>query len=206
MRGGTVAVVGGSVAGCAAALAAERCGADEIVLYERAAGGLQDRGVGLGIQDDRFDELVAAGYLDGDIPWVRLLRRRWFSAGPGLGREFAVQPFVIRSYRWGSLWRGLRARVPARVTYRSSAEVVEVVPEPGGAVVRTRTGGGESPGAGAARAAAGRLGADAARAAAGRPRAAGARAAVGTAARAGVVLARAAARAGVVGRSAGSIW
>lgn len=148
MRGGTVAVVGGSVAGCAAALAAERCGADEIVLYERAAGGLQDRGVGLAIQDDRFDELVAAGYLDGDIPWVRLLRRRWFSAGPGLGREFAVQPFVMRSYRWGSLWRGLRARVPARVTYRSSAEVVEVVPEAGGAVVRTRTGGGGEPGSG----------------------------------------------------------
>lgn len=46
MRGGRVAVVGGSIAGCAAALAAHRGGADEVTVYERAAGGLAERGVG----------------------------------------------------------------------------------------------------------------------------------------------------------------
>lgn len=44
MRGGSVAVVGGSIAGCAAALAASRGGAERITVLERADARLRDRG------------------------------------------------------------------------------------------------------------------------------------------------------------------
>lgn len=44
MRGGSVAVVGGSIAGCAAALAASRGGAERITVFERADAELRDRG------------------------------------------------------------------------------------------------------------------------------------------------------------------
>ncbi|WP_371500569.1 FAD-dependent monooxygenase [Kitasatospora sp. NBC_00374] len=137
MRGGRVAVVGGSVAGCAAALAAARTGADEVVVFERAAGRLQDRGVGLALHNDRYAELEAAGHLDAGMPWVQLARRPWVvrDGERRAGREIGVLPFPFRSYNWGSLWQELRSRIPAGVDYRTGAAVGRVVPDAAGAVV-----------------------------------------------------------------------
>lgn len=130
MRGGRVAVVGGSIAGCAAALAAYRGGAAEITVYERAAERLVDRGVGLAVHNSRYAELDSAGYLDADMPWVQLERRRWYvrggsAAGP-LGHEIGAMPFTFRTYNWGPLWRELRGRVPDSVAFRAGVAVDEV--------------------------------------------------------------------------------
>ncbi|MFH8770126.1 FAD-dependent monooxygenase [Streptomyces sp. NPDC017958] len=136
MRGGRVAVVGGSIAGCAAALALGRGGTERITVYERAAGRLADRGVGLAVHNDRYAELEAAGHLDASMPWVRLVSRRWYvrdDAAPDgpLGREIAVMPFPFRTYNWGPLWRALRHRVPEAADFRtgSAIEAVEVTPD-----------------------------------------------------------------------------
>ncbi|MGK5734305.1 FAD binding domain-containing protein, partial [Streptomyces sp. URMC 124] len=129
-----------SIAGCAAALAATRAGAGEVVVYERAAGGLQDRGVGLAVHERRYAELAAAGHLDPAIPWVRLTSRPWIvrdtGSGSRAGRRLGVLPFGFRSYNWGSLWSELRARVPSSVAYESGAVVERVLPGPDGAVLR----------------------------------------------------------------------
>lgn len=132
MRGGRVAIVGGSIAGCAAALAAYRGGADEITVYERATGRLADRGVGLAVHNSRYAELDSAGYLDADMPWVQLERRRWYvrdgsAVGP-LGHEIGAMAFPFRTYNWGPLWRELRGRVPESVVFRSGVTVDEVRP------------------------------------------------------------------------------
>lgn len=145
MRGGRVAIVGGSVGGCAAALAAHRGGAGEITVYEQAAGRLADRGVGVAVHDGRYAELESAGYLDAGVPWVQVVRRRWYvrddGAGP-LGREIGVMPFPFRMYTWGPLWQELRRRLPATVEFRTSERVRRVAPVPGGggAVVETEHG------------------------------------------------------------------
>ncbi|MFJ2769089.1 FAD-dependent monooxygenase [Streptomyces sp. NPDC087300] len=144
MRGGRVAVVGGSIAGCAAALAAHRGGADEITVYERAAGDLADRGVGLAVHDARYAELAPAGYMDADMPWVQLVRRRWYvrdegAAGP-VGREIAVMPFPFRTYNWGPLWRELRRRIPGPVEFRTGAAVQALRTGPGGTELDTAAG------------------------------------------------------------------
>ncbi|WP_348541690.1 FAD-dependent monooxygenase [Streptomyces sp. MZ04] len=144
MRGGKVAIVGGSIAGCAAALAAHRGGADEITVYERAAGHLADRGVGLAVHNSRYAELDSAGYLDADMPWVQLVRRRWYvrdgsAAGP-LGHEIGVMPFPFRTYNWGPLWHELRRRVPEHVVFRAGVTVQEVRPGSAGAEVDTADG------------------------------------------------------------------
>ncbi|MEU3910479.1 FAD-dependent monooxygenase [Streptomyces sp. NPDC029721] len=126
MHGGTVAVVGGSIAGCAFASAAVRAGAGEVVVLERTGGRLADRGVGLCVHDDRAAELVAAGALPAGIPAHRLERRRWVvrdaAAGAG-GRLIWEQPFPFHSYHWGLLWRGLREAVPGVVDYRQGVAV-----------------------------------------------------------------------------------
>ncbi|MFD0266459.1 FAD-dependent monooxygenase [Streptomyces sp. NPDC127106] len=129
MRGGRVAVVGGSIAGCAFASAAVRAGADEVQVLERTRGLLADRGVGLCIHDDRAAELAAVGALPAGIAAHPLTRRRWVvrdpDAGPG-GRLFWEQPFPFHSYHWGLLWGGLRDATPDRVAYRQGATVTAV--------------------------------------------------------------------------------
>ncbi|MGW6062514.1 FAD-dependent monooxygenase [Streptomyces sp. NPDC055189] len=144
MRGGKVAVVGGSISGCAAALAAHRGGADEITVYERTTGQLASRGVGLAVHTSRYNELESAGYLDADMPWVQLERRRWYvrdgSATGPLGRQIGAMPFSFRTYNWGPLWRELRDRAPGSVVFRSGVAVQEVRHGRDGAEVDTADG------------------------------------------------------------------
>ncbi|GHB55003.1 hypothetical protein GCM10010347_26110 [Streptomyces cirratus] len=143
MQGGTVAVIGGSIAGCAFASAAARAGADEVVVLERTRGRLADRGLGLCIHDDRSAELAATGALPPGIAAHRLTRRRWVvrdaAAGPA-GRTFWEQPFPFHSYHWGLLWSGLREATPESVVYRQGAAVTGVAA--GGDRARVRLGDG----------------------------------------------------------------
>ncbi|MET8540589.1 FAD-dependent monooxygenase [Kitasatospora sp. NPDC004799] len=134
MRGGSVAVVGGSIAGSAFAGAAARLGAERVVVLERSPGHLEDRGVGLCTHNDRFDELVRAGHLDADTRRHRLAVRRWVTRGAagegdgpdGCGRLLWAQPFPFHSHHWGVLWQALRERMPERVEFRLGATVTAV--------------------------------------------------------------------------------
>ncbi|MFE3517628.1 FAD-dependent monooxygenase [Streptomyces sp. NPDC059166] len=142
MRGGSIAVVGGSIAGCAVALAASRGGAERITVLERADARLRDRGVGIALHSDRFDELRDAGYVTTQLPWAPLSRRVW-SARDGAaehGRVIGEQPFPFRAYSWGSLWSELRRRVPEGVSYRSGTVVTGVEPQADGVTLRLDTG------------------------------------------------------------------
>ncbi|MFJ6381675.1 monooxygenase [Kitasatospora sp. NPDC092039] len=140
MRGGSVAVVGGSIAGSAFAGAAARLGAERVVVLERSPGHLEDRGVGLCTHDDRFDELVRAGHLDAGTRRHRLTVRRWVTRGAagegdgpdGCGRLLWAQPFPFHSHHWGVLWQALRERTPERVEFRLGATVTAVGNGPGG--------------------------------------------------------------------------
>ncbi|MFG2720845.1 FAD-dependent monooxygenase [Streptomyces sp. NPDC048416] len=117
--------MGGSIAGCASALAAYRGGADEITVYERASGRLADRGVGLAMHNDRYAELEAGGFVTPSMPWLQLTRRRWYvrDGATPMGRTVGTLPFPFRTYNWGPLWAELRARVPESVEFRPGAVV-----------------------------------------------------------------------------------
>ncbi|MER7765492.1 FAD-dependent monooxygenase [Kitasatospora sp. NPDC096140] len=134
VRGGSVAVVGGSIAGSAFAGAAARLGAERVVVLERSPGRLEDRGVGICTHNDRFDELVRAGHLAADTRRHRLTVRRWTTRGPagegdgphGRGRVLWDQPFPFHSHHWAVLWQALRERTPERVEYRLGTTVTAV--------------------------------------------------------------------------------
>ncbi|CAM5490014.1 hypothetical protein SCALM49S_06825 [Streptomyces californicus] len=135
-------MVGGSIAGCAAALAASRGGAERITVLERADDRLRDRGVGIALQSDRYDELREAGYVAPEMPWAPLTRRLW-SVRDGEaehGRVVGEQPFPFRAYSWGSLWSELRRRVPGDVVHRSGAVVTGVEPDADGVTLRLADG------------------------------------------------------------------
>lgn len=138
MRGGSVAVVGGSIAGCATALAVSRGGAGKVTVFERADAQLRDRGVGIALHNDRYNELQSAGYVAAEMPWAPLTRRVW-SVRDGEaehGRAVGEQPFPFRAYNWGSLWSELRRRVPEEVDYRSGAQVSAVEPDSDGVTLQ----------------------------------------------------------------------
>ncbi|MFE2125173.1 Rossmann-fold NAD(P)-binding domain-containing protein [Streptomyces amritsarensis] len=133
MRGGTVAVIGGSIAGCAVATAVSRAGAGQVTVLERTGGRLEDRGVGLCVHDERAVELRASGALPAGIAAHPLQRRRWVvrdDTEGADGRLIWQQPFPFHSYHWGLLWRGLRESVPDTVRYRQGETVTAVEPAP----------------------------------------------------------------------------
>lgn len=136
-----IGVVGGSIAGCAMAIAASRAGAD-VTVYERSDGELQDRGLGIVIPPALHRELVEAGYLDAAMDTAPVGTRVWITRPPGgrSGREFGRQASAVVPCNWGMLWGSLRSRT-GDVRYHRGLPVTSVGREPSGrGVIRTAAG------------------------------------------------------------------
>lgn len=106
-----IGIVGGSIAGCAAALAVRRAGFD-VTIFERARS-LRDRGLGVAMPETTYQDLTTAGYLDPSLPVHRVAHRLWVIAEPGepTGRVLWRQPTPALATSWGHLWRVLADRV-----------------------------------------------------------------------------------------------
>ncbi|MFD3657424.1 FAD-dependent monooxygenase [Streptomyces sp. NPDC058620] len=134
-------VVGGSIAGCAMAIAGLRAGAD-VTVYERSNGELQDRGLGIVIPPALHQELVSARYLDASMETAPVGARVWVTRKPDgrTAHEFGRQPSAVVPCNWGMLWRSLRSRA-GDVRYHRGLPVTSVEREPsGGALIRTAAG------------------------------------------------------------------
>jgi 2-polyprenyl-6-methoxyphenol hydroxylase-like FAD-dependent oxidoreductase len=122
IRGSRVAVVGGSISGCAVAIALERAGC-QVTVYERSRGELQSRGFGIGTPIPMRDELRQRGYLPRDYTSVVRTSRWWVVAdGTPTGRLLWKQPAAAASNNWGVLWRSLRGGL-GDVDYREGVSV-----------------------------------------------------------------------------------
>jgi 2-polyprenyl-6-methoxyphenol hydroxylase-like FAD-dependent oxidoreductase len=107
-----VGIVGGSIAGCAAAIALRRLGCD-VTVFERSSGALRDRGSGIAIPNPLRDEMIGAGYLPGDYRYFQAAGRDWLlDDGSAGGRLLWHQVGSASTNNWGVLWRALRAQVP----------------------------------------------------------------------------------------------
>lgn len=127
VHGSRVGIVGGSIAGCALAIALDRLGCD-VTILERSSSGLQDRGSGIAIPPPLRDELIQAGYLPADYPTWRGSGRHWYIAdGSHEGRLAWRQPGEVTTNNWGSLWRGLRSKLPSTVDYRDGSAVTALI-------------------------------------------------------------------------------
>nr|WP_071606243.1 FAD-dependent oxidoreductase [Luteipulveratus halotolerans] len=109
----SVAVVGGSIAGCACAMAISRAGHDVTVL-ERSDGDLTDRGFGIALPTPLHATLLSKGYLPSDAPALSIPHRLWLtreSSGDGWRELWRQTPQLI-TCNWGLLWKSLRTNVP----------------------------------------------------------------------------------------------
>ncbi|CAD5929119.1 FAD-dependent monooxygenase [Streptomyces cyaneofuscatus] len=140
-----IGVIGGSIAGCAAAVAGSRAGAD-VTVYERSGAELQDRGFGIVIPPPLHRELVASGYLDARMETAPVATRVWLTREPGgrSARELARQSSPVTPCNWGLLWRSLRASAGAgAVRYLRGEPVTSVGEGPDGRAVVTTARGAE---------------------------------------------------------------
>jgi len=130
-----VAVVGGSIAGCSAAILFRRAGHD-VQVFESAKGALVGRGGGMGTPERVIRSMIQFDVLDGDfarcvgeeMPFVVRTDEH-----PRSGyRPWAV-PTTLATFHWSALWRQLRKRVPDTI-YRSGCEVLDTASRPDGRV------------------------------------------------------------------------
>lgn len=127
IAGSRVAIIGGSIAGCAAGTALARLGCD-VEIFERSSGALRDRGSGIAIPIPLRDELIGAGYLPADYPSCEPTSRLWVLADDtDAGIDLWRQNGTAALSNWGVLWRSLRAAA-SDLVYRDGVHVEAVTP------------------------------------------------------------------------------
>ena len=129
VAGSRVGIVGGSIAGCAMAVAAGRLGCD-VTVFEASSGELHDRGAGIFIPLALRQQLVASGYLAASTPYCHPPERLWLTADPAepTGRVLWRHGFPGAAHNWGVLWRALRSLVPDGA-YRRGVAVHDCDPD-----------------------------------------------------------------------------
>ena len=108
------AVVGGSIAGCAAAIACGHAGLP-VDVYERSGAELAERGFGITMPAALHARLVEADYLDAEMPVYEGRDRVWVVRDPSRPhqeRELIRSPTQVTACGWDLVWRSLRSRVP----------------------------------------------------------------------------------------------
>lgn len=111
LTGMKVGIVGGSIAGCASAIALGRAGCD-VTVFERSSKGLMDRGSGIAIPIPLRDRLIAGSYLPSDYANCPMSQRWWlYPDGSDTGRELWCQATPAATNNWGMLYWALRQSV-----------------------------------------------------------------------------------------------
>ncbi len=133
-----IGVVGGSLAGCFAALELLAAG-HRVTVFEASDAELHGLlGAGLGTPTPTFATLVERGLVDGALPHVRLEDMLFVGLDPHGGRRGRValrRSLMFVAFHWTDLHRGLRARMPAS-DYRAGVTVDSVSqPDPDHALV-----------------------------------------------------------------------
>src|SRR5579863_6410801 len=81
-----VGIIGGSIAGCAAAASLHRAGHD-VTVFERSESGLVSRGAGILMVTTAWQDMAAQGLLDGAVPACRAGYSRFVTRAAGTGRQ-----------------------------------------------------------------------------------------------------------------------
>lgn len=108
-----IAIVGGSLAGCSAAILLERAG-HRVRVLERSKAGLVGRGGGIGTPTAVFEELIEGQIVDRDMPRLcatsmpMVVRTDEYR---DLGRQAYALPLSLQTFHWTTLFNQLRRRV-----------------------------------------------------------------------------------------------
>ena len=140
-----IGIVGGSIAGCAAAIELTRAGY-QVDVYEKSSRPRTRRGVGVATPIASLQALIARDLISVETPHF-LVHQQPFSgrsnAGERLGRTAWSAPVTLALVNWDDLYRQLRRRVPDDV-YHEGVQVTGARNKAGGAATVQLAGGGEA--------------------------------------------------------------
>ena len=139
-----VGVVGGSIAGCAAAIEFSRAGCD-VAVFERSREKLRERGAGIGFPAPVMDSLKERDIVDKDFPSIIsttvALVTRDGEVDNGAGRVLWEIPFERTLISWQTLYDNLYRRMPEGIYHQDAA--VAGIQQLDEETVAVRTAGGE---------------------------------------------------------------
>ena len=121
-----VGIVGGSIAGCSAAILMTRAGHD-VSVFERSTGRLQGRGGGIATPMATFRSLIDEDIIDDSFPYTIADEMPFVgrvSPDDQFGRAAWSLPIDLACFHWGTLWENLRKRVPDR-DYMSGTHITD---------------------------------------------------------------------------------
>lgn len=130
-----IGIIGGSIAGCSAAILLGREG-HKIHVFEQSTGDLVGRGGGIATPGPVLQALIEHDIVDSDFPHISC------SAMPFVIRTDEYKkhgyapwkmPLNLRAFHWSALWKNLRKRVPDKI-YCQGNEVSNAKPNRGKSV------------------------------------------------------------------------
>jgi 2-polyprenyl-6-methoxyphenol hydroxylase-like FAD-dependent oxidoreductase len=136
-----IGIVGGSIAGCSAAIELSRAG-HAVTVSERSRGGLKGRGAGIGTPTEAFQTLVSRGLVSKATPRFVVSRHPLVGktdSDDRYGRCALTLPLNMALLNWGDLWSELRARVPDK-DYVEGRAVTDVRQTNGAVVISAADG------------------------------------------------------------------
>jgi 2-polyprenyl-6-methoxyphenol hydroxylase-like FAD-dependent oxidoreductase len=136
-----VGIIGGSIAGCAAAALLHRAGHD-VTVFERSESDLVSRGAGIVTATAAWQDMMAHGLIDGRLPACRADYSRFVTraAGTGQQRWLGDVQMSFTLLNWAHLYQRFRRRVPDDL-YRSDAAVERIEATPHGTTLHLVLGG-----------------------------------------------------------------
>jgi 2-polyprenyl-6-methoxyphenol hydroxylase-like FAD-dependent oxidoreductase len=132
VTGMRVGIIGGSIAGCAAAALLHRAGHD-VMVFERSESELVSRGAGIVAATAAWQDMMAHGLIDGTLPACRAGYSRFVTRAPGTGQQrwLGDVQMGFTLLNWAHLYQRLRRLVPDDL-YRSDAAVERIDATPHG--------------------------------------------------------------------------
>jgi 2-polyprenyl-6-methoxyphenol hydroxylase-like FAD-dependent oxidoreductase len=115
-----VGIVGGSIAGCSAAILLGREGHD-VQVFERSRGGLVGRGGGIGTPGPVLENLMEQDVVDAKFPHISCSTMPFIirtTSDERFGHIPWEMPLNLKAFHWSALWNDLRKRVPDEIYHR----------------------------------------------------------------------------------------